>query len=138
MDKALMKLAMQNIFADPLRFILLSLSRIPPYFQFWYSPGSGMISNASRILSFGILLPFMLYGLARWGLRKGFRSFSSPAWLILMFSVVYTGIHLLSWTLIRYRLPIDAVLLLFAAYALFDLYSLIKAKLISPVSPAKP
>jgi hypothetical protein len=31
---------------------------------------------------------------------------------------VYTLIHLLTWALIRYRLPVDSVLVLFAAIAL--------------------
>jgi len=35
--------------------------------------------------------------------------------------ISYAGIHLLTWTLIRYRLPIDAVLLVFAGLALVDL-----------------
>lgn len=138
LDKALMKLAVQNILADPLRFVLLSISRIPPYFQFWYSPDSGLLSNVSRILSFGILWPFMLYGLIRWGMRKGFQKFSSPGWLILMFSVIYTGIHLLSWTLVRYRLPIDAMLLLFAGYAILDLAKLLKSRPVFHLRSVKP
>jgi hypothetical protein len=36
----------------------------------------------------------------------------------------YTLIHLLSWAQIRYRLPVDAVLLLFAAIAMADLVPL--------------
>jgi hypothetical protein len=32
--------------------------------------------------------------------------------------LIYTAIHLLSWALIRYRLPVDAVLLPFAAVGL--------------------
>jgi hypothetical protein len=32
-------------------------------------------------------------------------------------------IHLLSWALIRYRLPVDAVLIVFAGLAFVDLYT---------------
>jgi hypothetical protein len=35
-------------------------------------------------------------------------------WIIYQFIIVYASIHFLSWTLIRYRLPIDAFLILFA------------------------
>lgn len=122
LDSALLKIAIQTILSDPVRYMLLSLSRIPFYFQFWPSSESGLISNISRVASFGILWPFMLYGLIRWLFAKGFRNFSSPAWLLLLFITIYTGIHILTWTLIRYRLPVDAVLLVFAGVALYDLF----------------
>jgi hypothetical protein len=38
-----------------------------------------------------------------------------------MFIVIYTGIHVLTWTLIRYRLPVDALLVIFAGLAVVDL-----------------
>lgn len=117
LDQALLRRAIQFILDDPLRFALLSLSRIPAYFMFWPSPDSGLISNLSRVSSFGLMLPLMLYGL--WVSLKGrraglFKSASAPILLLYLFIGIYTLIHLLSWALIRYRLPIDAVLLVFA------------------------
>jgi hypothetical protein len=46
---------------------------------------------------------------------------------------VYTLIHVLTWTLIRYRLPVDAILVIFAGLALVDLASRVPAlhKLVS-------
>ncbi len=126
LDQALLKLAIQYILADPGRYLLLSISRIPVYFQFWPSADSGLISNLSRVGSFGVMLPFMLYGVIRWIVTEGLRNITSPVWLLLLFGVVYTGIHLMTWALIRYRLPVDAVLLLFAGYAIMNLYNLIK------------
>jgi hypothetical protein len=35
---------------------------------------------------------------------------------------IYTAIPLLTWALIRYRLPVDAVLIPFAAFLLSDLF----------------
>jgi 4-amino-4-deoxy-L-arabinose transferase-like glycosyltransferase len=122
LDQALLKRAVQFILADPLRYILLSFSRIPAYFQFWPSAGSGFVSNISRIASFGILLPFMLCGLTFWTIRGGLRRFSSSTWLLFMFMIIYTMIHLLTWALIRYRLPVDAILVLFAALGISELY----------------
>jgi hypothetical protein len=49
------------------------------------------------------------------------RALSSEALILYLFIVVYTAVHLLSWTLIRYRLPVDAVLLIFAGAALVKL-----------------
>ncbi len=123
LDQELLKRGIQFVMNDPRRYILLSLSRIPPYFMFWYSSDSGTLSNISRIGSFGIFLPFMLYGLFL-AIRKnqGFWNllFSSQG-LLMLFVFVYSGVHILTWTLIRYRLPVDAVLIPFASFALLDL-----------------
>ncbi len=115
LSSALFQLSLRQILDDPLRYILLSLSRFQTYFTFWPLPESGLLSNITRVASFGLALPFMLYGLAlslqHW--RK---------WLLLhVFIVVYSAIHLLSWALVRYRLPMDALLLIFAAYGLAHL-----------------
>ena len=124
LDQALLKRGLQFVIDDPIRYILLSISRIPVYFMFWPSKDSGTISNLSRVASFGILWPFMLYGLFR-AIADRKMSFldrlASPPFLLILFVSIYTLIHLLSWALIRYRLPIDAVLLVFAALAFVDL-----------------
>jgi 4-amino-4-deoxy-L-arabinose transferase-like glycosyltransferase len=128
LDQELLKRGLQFIADDPGRYVLLSLSRIPPYFMFWYSSESSTLSNISRIGSFGLFLPFMLYGL--WlsvkqnATEKGNRFLTllfSPQGLLMLFAVVYSGVHILTWTLIRYRLPVDAVLIPFAGLALVSL-----------------
>jgi hypothetical protein len=122
LDSALLKLALADIFADPGRYLLLSLSRIPPYFQFWPTADAGLVSNVSRLGSFTLFLPFMLFGLVRTFLYKfpdWRRWLASPFALIYLYLLVYTGIHVLTWTLIRYRLPLDALLVQFAALAVF-------------------
>ena len=122
LDQELLKRGIQFVIDDPKRYVLLSLSRIPPYFMFWYSSDSSMLSNISRMGSFGVFLPFMLYGLFL-GIRKsnGFWNLLfSPQGLLILFALVYSGAHILTWTLIRYRLPVDAVLIPFAGYALLD------------------
>ena len=122
LDQELLKRGIQFVMDDPKRYILLSLSRIPPYFMFWYSSDSTMLSNVSRIGSFGVSLPFMLYGLFL-GVKKsrGFWNLLfSPQGLLMVFALVYSGVHILTWTLIRYRLPVDAVMIPFAGYALLD------------------
>jgi len=114
LDQALLRLGMGFVIAEPGRYLLLSLSRAKAYFTFWPSPASGLVSNLSRVFSFGLCLPLMAYGLVR----------SLPRWrvcsLLYLFVGVYTLIHLLSWALIRYRLPVDAVLLVFAGLAVVD------------------
>ena len=129
LDQALLREGLRFVVEDPLRYALLSLSRVKDYFKFWPSPDSGFLSNLARVMSFGVLLPFMLYGL----LLSIWHSLFLPrnpqpgacnlqaATLLYLFIAVYTAIHLLSWALIRYRLPVDAVLIIFAAYGLTNL-----------------
>jgi hypothetical protein len=122
LDQELLKRGIQFVVDDPKRYVLLSLSRIQPYFMFWYSSDSSTLSNISRIGSFGVFLPFMLYGLFL-AIRKnrGFWNLLfSPQGLLMLFTLVYSGVHILTWTLIRYRLPVDAVLIPFAGLALLD------------------
>jgi len=130
LDSELLGRGIQFVIQDPKRYILLSLSRIPPYFMFWYTPGSSTLSNISRIGSFGAFLPFMLYGLFL-GIKKTasfWNLVTSPQGLLVLFAFVYSGIHILTWTLIRYRLPVDAVLIPFAGLAIFDVTQQISAR----------
>lgn len=126
LDSALMARGLAFVVDDPGRYALLSLSRVKTYFMFWPSSDSLALSNVVRVLSFGVALPFMLWGLAL-GLGR-WRSWS----LLYLFVLIYTGIHLLSWALVRYRLPVDAVLLVFAAAALEDLRRRLPAARLRP------
>jgi len=74
-----------------------------------------MINNIGRVLSFGLFLPFFAYGL--WLSRLEWRRFS----LLYLFIGFYTLMHLLTWSMVRYRLPVDGVLIIFAAIALLKL-----------------
>ena len=114
LGRALLGRGIQFVLDDPVRYFFLSLSRVPIYFQFWPSPTSSAVSNVSRVGSFGLFLPFMVYGLID-ALRH---HYSRSMILLVLFIIVYTMIHLLSWTLIRYRLPVDAVAVVFAALPL--------------------
>jgi 4-amino-4-deoxy-L-arabinose transferase-like glycosyltransferase len=112
LSDALAQRAIGFILADPGRYLLLTLNKSLEFFQFWPTAESGATSNLNRVLSFGVSLPFMLLGLglslARW------RRWS----LLYLFAAAHSGLHLLSWPAVRYRLPVDAVLLIFAGLAL--------------------
>lgn len=116
---ALLARGLEFVRADPLRFVKLSLSRIPVQFMFWISADSSPLSNFVRVASFGVALPFCLIGLAVWwvDVRRGNTPVAAGL-LLLLFIVVYTAVHVLSWAGIRYRLPTDAVALPFAARGL--------------------
>jgi 4-amino-4-deoxy-L-arabinose transferase-like glycosyltransferase len=115
LDHALTQKGFQFILADPKRYALLTLDKTLEYYKFWPSSDSSLFSNLNRVLSFGLYLPFMLVGLylsfSRW------RNFI-PLYL---FIVIHTGIHLLSWPAPRYRLPVDAVSMIFASLAVLEL-----------------
>ena len=124
LDQTLLKRGIGFVTDDPGRYIMLSLSRIREYFKFWPSPESSIVSNISRVFSFGIMWPFMLYGLCLTVNNK----LTSERWLLIIFMLVYTGVHLASWAMIRYRLPVDAVLLIFAGVAIVDLVERYQAR----------
>jgi 4-amino-4-deoxy-L-arabinose transferase-like glycosyltransferase len=116
-------IGLQFILDDPGRYVLLSLSRFGTFFRFDFSHESDLASNLVRLFSFGLYLPFFLYGLflSRSDWRK--------ASLFYLFAVVYSLMHILTWASIRYRLPIDAVLMPFAALAVGDLLRRLNYKL---------
>jgi 4-amino-4-deoxy-L-arabinose transferase-like glycosyltransferase len=111
LSNELMRRALQNIAADPRRFLLLSLDRLRIFFIFYPMQESSPFSNVARTVSFGLCLPFMVLGLVL-SLREWRR------WLLLYgFIAAYTLLHVISWVQIRYRMPVDAALVPFAALA---------------------
>jgi 4-amino-4-deoxy-L-arabinose transferase-like glycosyltransferase len=111
LDRALYREAAAFIVSDPLRFIRLSLSRVPE--QFWLLPSrqSSTSSNLARLCSFTLYLPFMVAGLL-----LSFRKWREclPLYLYVGFD---TTLHLISWSAPRYRLPSDAIMIVFAGLA---------------------
>jgi hypothetical protein len=131
LDRALLRLAGATIAEDPIRFLRLSASRAREYFKFWPSAESSLLSNASRLLSFGLFLPLIIGGLML-GVRQLFHTASpisrSGVALLFLWIGTYSAIHLATWTLIRYRLPVDVVLILFAAFAASHLHQTMSSR----------
>jgi hypothetical protein len=123
LDKALLQRGLGFVIQDPVRYLLLSLSRSQEYFKFWPTSDSSLLSNLVRVGSFALALPFILYGLwisaaTLWQGRNRYQQAAIA--LLYLFIAVYTAIHLLVWTLIRYRLPVDSIFLIFAAVGLYQ------------------
>ena len=133
LDRKLLQQGLQYVWEEPGRYLLLSLSRVREYFKFWPSAQSGLASNLSRVFSIGLLLPFMLIGVGRSALllrdrgapSRGCGNRRMPLVLMYLFMGLYSLIHVLSWTLPRYRLPVDAVLVVFAAAGIVWLLDLL-------------
>ena len=129
MDRELMRRGIGFVLAEPGRYLWLSLSRVRDFFEFWPTPDTTLLHNLGRTGSFGLFLPFMLYGLwlalRRAGLRASWEAWASfsttPLALALLFIVFYSLLHILTWAMPRYRLPVDAVALPFAALALVQI-----------------
>lgn len=126
LDKELMKRGVGFVLADPGRYLLLSLSRAVDYIEFWPTPGTSLMNNFGRVGSFGLFMPFMIYGLflaLRYALTRAARVqiSTSPLMLSVLFCLTYTVLHIFTWAMPRYRLPVDAVLLSFAALGLYQL-----------------
>jgi 4-amino-4-deoxy-L-arabinose transferase-like glycosyltransferase len=132
LDSALMQRGLGFIIADPGRYALLSISRIPPYFEFWPSSDSGVVSNLTRVVSFGLALPFMIIGMGM-ALRKSIPwkadPLAAPAMLFFLFGLVYSLMHILTWALVRYRLPVDAAFLPFASLGLLGAVDFARGRL---------
>ena len=107
---------MQNILNDPGLFVMLTLTRLREFFLFWPTAESDTLANLLRVLSFGIMWPFAAAGL--WLSRRQWRDLLP----IYIFMVMHTGIYAVTWTMIRYRIPLDAFLIPFAAVAAVYLY----------------
>jgi hypothetical protein len=124
LERALLRRGVAFVVDDPTRFLRLSVNRVQEYVKFWPSRESGRVSNYARVLSFGACLPFMVGGVVlalrqtRAGTGRASSHRRAAVRLLLAVAGIYTFVHLLTWTLVRYRLPVDAMLVPFAALCL--------------------
>ncbi len=119
LDRALMRLGLRFVADDPGRYARLTLSRLRAYFEFWPTADTSLLHNLGRMGAFGLCLPFMLYGIYI-VIRQP--QFANRFSLLLIFMVFYTALHVFTWAMVRYRLPVDAVLIVMAALALHNLF----------------
>ena len=114
MDRELMRRGLGFVRDDPGRYLLLSLDRVRAYFEFWPTPDTSLLHNVGRVVSYGIFLPFMIYGLFL-AFKEG--RLAGANGIIPLFMVFYAVLHILTWAMVRYRLPVDALLMPLAALA---------------------
>ena len=112
----LLKIGLQNVINEPLRFIFVSLARLRELFTFWPTADSGQLANLLRLLSFGWLAPLAAFGLI--ANRRRWRSLAP----IYLFILSHTGVYAITWTMIRYRMPMEPFLIMFGAYTIEQLY----------------
>jgi hypothetical protein len=78
-------------------------------------------------------LPFLLYGLYL-SLRRP--SFFLENAVLYLFAAFYTLLHVLTWAMVRYRLPVDAAFMPLGAWGLVDLAGRARALLPARTLPA--
>jgi hypothetical protein len=133
MDMELLRRGFDFVRADPVRYLRLSISRFREYFRFWPSSGSGTASNYLRVLSSGLCIPLSFCGLLfvvsshyLHGDNPTPRLINPGVSLLTLVAIIYTLLHVLTWTLIRYRLPLDAVAIPIAAVTVIVGYDRLK------------
>lgn len=108
----LLEMGIDNVRKNPGDFLSLTITRLREMFVFWPRESSSTAANILRVLSFGLVAPWALGGLIlnlkRW----------RELLPILLFVVTHVGVHAVTWTMIRYRVPMDPFLILLAASAL--------------------
>ena len=108
----LLEMGIANVRKNPGDFLSLTITRLRELFVFWPTEGSSTAANLLRVFSFGLVAPWALGGLAlnlkRW----------KELMPVILFCAAHVGIHAVTWTMIRYRVPMDPFLILLAASAL--------------------
>jgi hypothetical protein len=124
LDRALLRRGLGFVAEEPGRYLVLSLSRIKEYVRFWPAERTSAFYATARAGLVGTYLALMLAGVflvaSQRRLPMTFEASRDRAgiWLLLSLAGVYSLIHLLTWTLVRYRVPVDAMLAPFGALSI--------------------
>jgi len=120
LDRAFFRKGIEHIRANPRRFVVLSMCKALNLWRVDPNPVTESLSTKRKlvcIFSYGLLLPFGLY----WALRN--ISKSPGARLVLLFFMSYTLVHAILLSKVRFRLPLDTLLVIMAVGGLGDLAS---------------
>lgn len=113
-EQAFYRRGMQFVQADPVHFVLLSLSKAVYLWHLWPQPMTDQghpetLVILGSVLSYGVLLVPAVIGLARALPRR------REAWLILLFCLSYSAVHALYISKVRLRLPLDTFVIVYGA-----------------------
>jgi 4-amino-4-deoxy-L-arabinose transferase-like glycosyltransferase len=118
LDRAYFRKGMEHVRADPRRFAVLTACKALYLWHVYPDPMTESVSTKRKLaclFTYGLLLPFGLY----WLLRNVTRS--PGARLVLLFFLSYTLVHAVSLSKVRFRLPLDTLLIVMAVGGLGDL-----------------
>lgn len=118
LDGELLRRGIGFVLDDPIRYLRLSWSRLLDYLSILPEASTTPLHAAGRIVGFGLYAPFMIYGVVLAVREQALRERDAIA---LLFMLCYSLLHVLTWAMVRYRLPVDAVAMPFVALAANDL-----------------
>lgn len=118
LDSELLRRGIGFVLDDPVRYVRLSWSRLLDYLSILPEPSTTPLHAVGRLVGYGLYAPFILYGLI---LVLCSRDLRERSLLALLFMLCYSVVHVFTWAMVRYRLPVDAVAMPFVALALDDL-----------------
>ncbi len=119
LDRELLRRGIRFILDEPVRYVRLCLSRVRAYFSLLPGEDTTPLHAVGRFAALGAYAPLWLYG-AYLALRRP--ALRAHLGLPLLFMAFYTLMHVLTWAMVRYRLPVDAVAMPLAAVAVDDLW----------------
>jgi hypothetical protein len=79
--------------------------------------------NLVNIFSYGLLLPFMVFGIVHLFLKK-----NKFVWFLIFPLFTQALLHTIQWAKTRYRTPIDAFVIIIACYGLVQIYTFLEKK----------
>jgi 4-amino-4-deoxy-L-arabinose transferase-like glycosyltransferase len=120
-SRALEQDALRFMREDTAAFARLCFVRL---LEFWkpFSPRAGAAANLAMLASYGLLLPFFLLWVARRGWRRG------PELLLVLVIATQTALHTIFSASVRYRIPIEPLILALATAGLFWLVDRVRPR----------
>jgi hypothetical protein len=127
-DSVLFQTGLRYASSDPGRFVRLSAAKAANFWRLYPQPMTDVQPAAGNarwlsLLSFGLLLPFG----AVWLLRSIRRS--DGARLIFLVFISYTLVHAAFISKVRFRLPLDTYVLIYAAGAIVALFDVARRRI---------
>jgi len=115
-DRFLRREGVTIIRDNPGKYLGIVVQNITRFWQLYphqsNDPATARLYKALGLASFGVLLPFFLVAL--WACRTRFGELS----VLYGFMAYYTLVHALLYAMMRYRIPMDGIILVFAAAGL--------------------
>jgi len=123
--KFLIKTTKEIILANPGEFLNRTVKRFLKLYRFFPHKDKGYIHSEKLMIitslcSYGLLFPFFIYGFFR--NLKDFKKYIFLYMTIFTFTFVYS----ITWAIIRYRIPLEPYIIIFASYGIMNIFEVIK------------
>ena len=127
-DRFFYKSAFKRIIQKPFKLIarmpekLVKMYRFYPYRGRTSLPHNEKLLMFTSIFSYGIIFPFFIYGFI-----ISFKRFSETVHILLPI-MLFTFVYMITMAILRYRLPIESLIIILACYGIVNIYELISGR----------